>query len=446
MSYTPLEYLYSERMYQSTILDDDEEMLKCLYNEPYEIFYNQEKDFNITRQDCIISLWGKYKKVYQIDATFFEELINTESIDINNIDLTTLPYSSFYIDFTNIPLQKTSKFPNTQGVFVSVLDNTNVGFVLIRDFFGVNAFEPTNYHLTNGHLDLEKFDETITMNNISKLNSIEVLGDITIANSTVYKQVMYSVVQFLIFLTASNLDIEEDEIQKHIYKERNKDKNKLSSIQKWNVGYRYGKSIRVHKEQKNKDYLGIEIENRNRPRPHTRQAHWHNYWCGTAEDKHLELRWVHPCFVNGNQEDIITTLTGVIAEDYKGSSGEELIKLYLDKLGLDYEREYVVNIKGHARRYDFKVYKDDKIYLIEFDGEQHFKDIDLFGGLEAYKDRRKADFDKNKYAKQNKIPLLRIRYDQKAEIPRLIDLFFEKGNIFRLNMLLSNSDYYNFIT
>ena len=135
MSYTPLDYLYSERMYQSSVLDDDEEMLKWLYTEPHEIFYNQEKDFNITRQDCIISLWGKYKKVYQIDATFFEELINTESIDINNIDLTTLPYSSFYIDFTNIPLQKTSKFPNTQGVFVSVLDNTNVGFVLIRDFF-----------------------------------------------------------------------------------------------------------------------------------------------------------------------------------------------------------------------------------------------------------------------------------------------------------------------
>ena len=43
MSYTPLEYLYSERMYQSTILDDDEEMLKCLYNDHMKSFIIKKK-------------------------------------------------------------------------------------------------------------------------------------------------------------------------------------------------------------------------------------------------------------------------------------------------------------------------------------------------------------------------------------------------------------------
>ena len=79
-----------------------------------------------------------------------------------------------------------------------------------------------------------------------------------------------------------------------------------------------------------------------------------------------------------------------------------------------------------------------------FYGEQHFTPIDRFGGVEEFKSRRNADFAKTKYARQNKIPLLRIRYDQIQEIPEIIDSFLEKPSIRQFNPKITNEQYYNF--
>lgn len=83
-----------------------------------------------------------------------------------------------------------------------------------------------------------------------------------------------------------------------------------------------------------------------------------------------------------------------------------------------------VIIKGHHRRFDFCVTFRQQMFFIEFDGEQHFKPIEQFGGVSEFKSRQIADWNKNKYARQHKIPLLRIRYDQIVVIPDLIDSFF----------------------
>ena len=104
---------------------------------------------------------------------------------------------------------------------------------------------------------------------------------------------------------------------------------------------------------------------------------------------------------------------------------------------------YTVSIKGHNRRYDFLLKQKGRQMFIEFDGEQHFKPIEMFGGMEEFKKRQRADWDKNRYAKKNKIPILRIRYDQISQISELIDMFLENPKIGVLNPLLTNSGYYN---
>ena len=79
---------------------------------------------------------------------------------------------------------------------------------------------------------------------------------------------------------------------------------------------------------------------------------------------------------------------------------------------------------------------------IEYDGEQHFKAVEQFGGEQGYKERQQADRDKTDYARKQKIPLLRIRYDQISDIPDLIDRFIENPSISHINPAIENKKYY----
>lgn len=54
-------------------------------------------------------------------------------------------------------------------------------------------------------------------------------------------------------------------------------------------------------------------------------------------------------------------------------------------------------------------------YIVEYDGEQHFKDIAFFN----FKKIREHDLIKNKYCFEKKIPLIRIPYDEKYTIEDL---------------------------
>ena len=65
-------------------------------------------------------------------------------------------------------------------------------------------------------------------------------------------------------------------------------------------------------------------------------------------------------------------------------------------------------------RFDFAIVENGKIKrLIEFDGEQHFKDIPSWGGLELQQQRDKV---KNEYALSHNIPLVRIPYWERDNI------------------------------
>jgi len=49
---------------------------------------------------------------------------------------------------------------------------------------------------------------------------------------------------------------------------------------------------------------------------------------------------------------------------------------------------------------------------IEFNGIQHYKSIDGFGGEKAFKDRQKKDKIKIKFCKKNKIKLVIVKYNE----------------------------------
>ena len=63
--------------------------------------------------------------------------------------------------------------------------------------------------------------------------------------------------------------------------------------------------------------------------------------------------------------------------------------------------------------FDFYV---NQQYIIEFDGEQHYKPIDYFGGQEALIATQKRDQIKNSYCFNHNIPIIRIPYDKIEDI------------------------------
>ena len=87
------------------------------------------------------------------------------------------------------------------------------------------------------------------------------------------------------------------------------------------------------------------------------------------------------------------------------------VERILNEYGLNYEKEKTFDdLKMHRLlRYDY--YVDSLNCLIEFDGEQHYYDIDYFkDSKDAYLKIRVSDNMKSEYALENKINLIRIPY------------------------------------
>ena len=104
------------------------------------------------------------------------------------------------------------------------------------------------------------------------------------------------------------------------------------------------------------------------------------------------------------------------------SIGEKEISLLLKVANINFCEQYAIYIEQteynitqkHPYYFDFAIFNDNKLfYLIEYDGEQHFKykNTDTFWNNEdSYKKIKIRDNIKNQWCKNNNIPLIRIPY------------------------------------
>ena len=95
------------------------------------------------------------------------------------------------------------------------------------------------------------------------------------------------------------------------------------------------------------------------------------------------------------------------------SKGEKLVEKFLCENKIEYEQQKCfpkcsTGLKNSFLRFDF--YLPGYNALIEYDGIQHFKPIEWFGGTKSLKRQEYRDSLKNSYASKNKITLLRIPY------------------------------------
>lgn len=95
------------------------------------------------------------------------------------------------------------------------------------------------------------------------------------------------------------------------------------------------------------------------------------------------------------------------------SRGERCVAEYLSRNNVNFEREYKFEDCRSLRSlpFDFAVITNNNVAcLVEYDGEQHYRTIELFGGEEGLLYRKHNDAIKTQYCADNGIPLIRIPY------------------------------------
>ena len=147
----------------------------------------------------------------------------------------------------------------------------------------------------------------------------------------------------------------------------------------------------------------------------------------------------HRCKLCGFEWEITPsdTLRGRGCPKCKSSIGEKNISKFLNEHNIKYEHEKTFDslkgVRNGLLSYDF--YLPNYNLLIEYQGEQHFRSIEYFGGEKAFIKQQEHDKRKRKYAKLHKINLLEIRYDE--DVNPALDKYF--NNINNSNNLNSES-------
>lgn len=140
----------------------------------------------------------------------------------------------------------------------------------------------------------------------------------------------------------------------------------------------------------------------------------------------------------GKRKDIIVTcsihgdyitkaemlLKGNGCSKCRSSVGEDNIRDILKLLHIEYETQKGFQNLSFIRTLKFDFYLTDYNACIEFDGEQHFKSVNFWGGEKGFKSLQIKDIMKNKYCELNNIPLLRIKFND-LNIENKIKIFLE---------------------
>lgn len=108
------------------------------------------------------------------------------------------------------------------------------------------------------------------------------------------------------------------------------------------------------------------------------------------------------------------------------SRGEYQIFQTLNNLKCNFQEQYKITLKNRTNRFfDFAIIKNNTLIgLIEFDGQQHYEEVSIFN--KTLEENQLRDSQKNQWAMENNIPLLRISYKNYKNIFFIIDNFLKE--------------------
>lgn len=104
----------------------------------------------------------------------------------------------------------------------------------------------------------------------------------------------------------------------------------------------------------------------------------------------------------------------------KFSKGEIKISNLLKEKNIKHETQYRFDDCLNINKLPFDFYLPERRICIEYDGEQHFKPIEYFGGIESFNKLKERDKIKNDYCLSNSIKLIRIPFNKYDEIENIL--------------------------
>lgn len=256
------------------------------------------KSHNIPESAYIIaalSRWRLSKEIFEIDEELCKILMNSDKLDeeIPNEVINRLIYNSFYV-----------KLPEN---FLTVRSVNGEAMDLPMDGFFYNVVNKSILIVimySSGHTQSLGFDI------YNDLSLKECIGKHMTANSDVYKTVNFFL-QIVLYLCADNADIEENKVQRSVYKQSPIVTDRYSEVRKWDVGWRYGNAIKKMRSSQSTDGSHEETSHAGshaRKRTHVRRGHYHHYWTGSEKsgNRELILKWTSPVVVNAEYENTVT--------------------------------------------------------------------------------------------------------------------------------------------
>lgn len=111
------------------------------------------------------------------------------------------------------------------------------------------------------------------------------------------------------------------------------------------------------------------------------------------------------------------------------SRGEKEISTYLSKKNINFIPQYTFDECKNKKLLPFDFYLPEYNLCIEYDGEQHYKPVNFFGGKEKLEKTTQRDRIKTNFCLTNNIKLLRIRYDE--DIITSLENFFNSTKLIK---------------
>lgn len=299
--------------------------------------YYHQKGFKVDHREfpelcAALYSWRKYKEIYCFDNDLAELLMDqadeSEEDMLLPVDtLKSLPYPCIYITFSDVDKLTLYGFWVWFEYDVHINELEFHLYLHNKD----DRFESLIFHIQKEFTFKEAIDRTIevileNINNNQQLqeqyaeygisvDKSNITAEEIIAYKEVFTEKILSLLQLVLYICADNKEYEPDPTisrRKDVDLKKNKPKDVFREIQKWDVGYRYGNTIRryKHKEETANNIEPKNVGSSSKKRPHSRRGHWHHFWIGSEKqnNRKLILKWIAPMFINGDLDDDIPTI------------------------------------------------------------------------------------------------------------------------------------------
>lgn len=94
------------------------------------------------------------------------------------------------------------------------------------------------------------------------------------------------------------------------------------------------------------------------------------------------------------------------------SKGELIVKEILEELNIQFQEQYKIKLPNKTLIVDFIIRNNDILYIIEYNGMQHYIPVEHFGGEIRFQEQQNRDELLRNYCKENNIRLLEISYKE----------------------------------